>query len=403
MKINRALVDDEHFVVRPVKIAGEICDFVFPKNIGAKWNKDNLIYRSSIWNSSGELISASFKKFFNYGEHPELASVPTSFGKNSGVEIIEKIDGSTLIFSKYKNELIIRTRGCFDPESSMDNGFEITSLRQKYPQLVEILAESEDGTCPYSLIFEWVSPINKIVISYPAAELYLTALIYHDTYRMASQKVLDNLAIIYGFLRPRRFNFDTFEDMCSAISALDFAETKKLGSPKEVLNYAKQNSDTLARDFEGFCAYKGQGIFKIKSAWYLALHKLKSELGSFEKVLDLWMTMDCMPYQEFYNYISEKIDFEVAEKCRGDISKLCDAKKEVDRIIAYMEEFTQRKLDDGRSFKDAAKIPKQRAEIAKIVALNWGNTNRAGFVFTLLDGKPLSRDQKKKLIYQVMK
>lgn len=93
MKINLLDIDTESFVIRDVQIAGETCYLVFPKHIGCKWTKQNLIFRSSVWNSEGELISASFKKFFNWGEKPELAYTPFSLKANGGCQILEKLDG----------------------------------------------------------------------------------------------------------------------------------------------------------------------------------------------------------------------------------------------------------------------------------------------------------------------
>jgi len=46
--------------------------------------------------------------------------------------------------------------------------------------------------------------------------------------------------------------------------------------------------------------------------------------------------------------------------------------------------------------------PGRKVQAQQILAA-YGNTNRAAFVFTLLDGKSLSKDQLKKLLYQVTK
>ncbi len=49
-----------------VIIAGEVCTFVHPPKDFFDWEESNLHLRSSIWNAEGELISAGFKKFFNF-------------------------------------------------------------------------------------------------------------------------------------------------------------------------------------------------------------------------------------------------------------------------------------------------------------------------------------------------
>jgi hypothetical protein len=98
MKIDLSKIDMTNFNIKPNKINGEIIYLVVPVNIGCKWTKDNMIFRSSMWNSEGELISASFKKFFNWNEQPDLVPIPTDIKK---LQAISKIDGSTLIVSKY--------------------------------------------------------------------------------------------------------------------------------------------------------------------------------------------------------------------------------------------------------------------------------------------------------------
>ena len=112
-------------------IAGEKCFLVCPKDFGVQWNKDNLIFRSSIWNEQGEPVSLSFKKFFNWEEQKELVPFPSS---TKNCSLIEKKDGSLLIISKYKNQIIHRTRGTFDA-SNLENGHEIEFLKQKYPKV----------------------------------------------------------------------------------------------------------------------------------------------------------------------------------------------------------------------------------------------------------------------------
>lgn len=393
MKIDLNTIDSEQFILQPNFVGEELCTLIFPNHIGCKWNKSNLILRSSVWNSEGELISAGFKKFFNWGEQPELAYTPFSLTANGGVNFMEKLDGSTLIVSKYKGQLIVRTRGCMRPENMDKSGHEIAILKEKYAYVFDFPFTSLD-TVPFSLVFEWVSPSNKIVITYPEPDLYLLAVINHADYAYSSQKSVDDLAHELGVKRPRRFNFDTFDSMFAAIHALDYAETRKKQSPQEVLTEvrAKEQSE-LTRDFEGFCVYcnKDQDIRKVKGAWYLAMHKLKSELSSIDKVVDLWATLDYPEYQSFIKYIEEKFDWEIAQVCRGFASRICEGKKEVDKIIEGMVRFIEPLKTKPR--KDAA-IAIQKA---------YGETNRGGYCFQLLDGKTLNRDSYKKLLYQVLK
>lgn len=364
MKINILTDIPEDFVTRPVEIAGEVCHLVFPPHIGTKWTKDTLIFRSSVWNSNGELISAGFKKFFNWGEQPDLTYTPFSMTANGGVNLVEKIDGSTLIVSKYKDELITRTRGTIDA-SIMENGHELELLKEKYPKAFD----NEHLNNGYSFLFEWVSPENRIVLRYPEPDIILIGIIDHSDYGMITQKALDKIGADYGLKRPRYFNFSSLKEMHEAVEAF--------------------------KGMEGLCVYcnHDQDIRKVKGVDYLARHRLKDELGSFERVVDFYFTQNKPDFNTFYQAIVDTVDWETAEECRGDASRIIDGMKEVNKIIDYMKNFVDK--FNGQNLT--------RKQIATEIFSAYGQTNRASYAFKILDGKEIEDKEYKKLLYQVLK
>jgi hypothetical protein len=363
MKIDLRSISED-FVKRPVEVAGEMCYLVFPPHIGTKWTKNTLIFRSSVWNSKGELISAGFRKFFNWGEQPDLCYTPFSMTANGGVRLVEKIDGSTLIVSRYKGELIVRTRGTIDA-SKMPNGYEIEFLKEKYPQAFD----NTLLTAGYSLLYEWVSPENRIVIKYNEPDIYLIGVICHENYELMTQKNLDNYAMDYGVKRPKYFKFDSLKEMHEAVEAF--------------------------KGMEGLCVYcnHDKDIRKVKGADYLIRHRLKDELGSFERVVDFYFTLNRPTYNEFYQEIVDTVDWETAQECIGDISDICDGMKEVDRIVEGMKTFLKKFESEQLT----------RKQYATEVLQAYGNTNRSSYVFKILDGKELDNKEYKKLLYQVLK
>lgn len=364
MKINLSEIDDENFFLKAGYIADEECFLIQPNHIGCKWSKNTLHFRSSIWNSNGELVSASFKKFFNWNEQPDLTYTPFSTTANGGIKVLEKKDGSTLIVSKYKGELIMRTRGTFDASQMEKNGHEIAELLVLYPQL-RAVPENE------SWLFEWISPLNKIVINYGLdfPEIYLLNVIRHEDYLMYTQHEVDELAFSQGFLRPKYFHYDSIKEMLNDVVTWE--------------------------DKEGVCVYcnKDQDIRKLKSEWYLTLHKMKSELASFEKVVDFYFANGCQSYNDTYAIIAKTLDFEIAEQAQGDLSRICDGMKEVWKIVASMKDIVDNKIST---------LPSRKLQAQEILQ-KWGETNRASFAFCMLDGKELTHDQYKKLLYQVTK
>jgi hypothetical protein len=369
MKIDLTTIDPESFMVHQHFVGEHECFLVQPIHIGATWNKDNMIFRSSLWDAEGNPVSLSFKKFFNWDEKPDLAPAPKSL---HGAELMEKLDGSTLIFSRYKLNTVIRTRGTSDARKQ-ENGHEIDVLCQKYPDFIKTL-ESRD-TDNISYIFEWLSPTNRIVINYgDEPDMVLTGIVRHDDYSYATQAALDAFAMEYGLRRPQTYSYDSIDEMKSAVEAL--------------------------RDQEGLCVYynQGQDIRKVKGAQYLFLHRAKSEISSIEKVIDVYIDMfmvvsypNTPSYNEFFQYLTDKFDFEIATMAQGHASRICDAMKEVNQIMAALI----------KCATECKSLP--RKDAAARILQAYGSTGRSSIIFKMLDGKVVGADDWKKLLYQVLK
>lgn len=368
MKIDLDTIDRESFMVHGHLLNGETVYLIQPIHIGATWTRENLHQRSVVINAEGEIISASFKKFHNWDEKPELDPIPTSL---KGAQLMEKLDGSTLIFSRYKGKTIIRTRGTVDASTQPLNGHEIAGLLSKYPRFENLLLSLETSLLSY--VFEWTSPLNRIVIDYGAeSDIALIGIISHDDYSYDTQAELDTWATFMGLKRPRLFSYDSIDEMKSAVEAF--------------------------KGVEGLCVYYngGQSIRKVKGAEYLFLHRAKSDVSSIEKMIDLYFSASetvghNLTYTEFFDYLTKAFDYEIATMARGHASNIADGMKEVAAIISGMTAFVVPVRSLPR--KDAA---------AKILQA-YGQTNRASFVFQLYDGKTLGTDALKKLLYQVLK
>jgi hypothetical protein len=141
---------------------------------------------------------------------------------------------------------------------------------------------------------------------------------------------------------------------------------------------------------EGVCLYSnnGQTIHKLKSFWYLGLHALKSEISSAEKLVDVYLSWGMPEYEEFEKKIIDTFDFELFTQIRGDVSRICDAKKEADNIVAVMK-------IKAKSFKDWS-----RKDAAIAIIASYGQTARKGIMFSLLDGKEVDQKGWKTLILQ---
>lgn len=364
MKIDLKNLDTNNFKLKEGCINGNLVQLIVPVEFNCNWNKKNLHFRSVIVDYDGNILSRGFNKFFNAGESPDLYPNPEKY---KDWVLTNKEDGSLMICDYIYDSLNVRTRGTIsykDHENTNDFDFviekyNISSLVKKYEK--------------YSILFEIYSPNNVIVLKpYDEPEIVLLGAINKET------------GIYYPFYTSlgkeiqSTVNCKVPEVFKLSGNILDIIENIKVWKNKEgvVLNY----NDS-------------QNQIKIKSQWYLTLHHMKSELSSTEKVMDVWLEQNMPDYNTFYNYIATTFDYELAEQCRGTISNLCDARKEVDKIVDYMREFVKNKL----------LVLPSRKEQAQVVLSAYGDTNRSSYVFALLDGKVLGKNDYKKLMFQVMK
>lgn len=374
MKISLQDINRKEFNVRMGEIGGMPVFLVEPHGVGVvKWNRKNLTLRSAVYDADGAPVSLSYPKFFNFDEDIDREtgavipdkipySKPTSL---HGAEIMDKLDGSTGIISHWKGNSIFRTRGTFDA-NCLANGHEVPKVKAKYAKLFAYAASRPD----ISFITEWYSPSCKIVLNYGDENLlWLTGAVRHSDYSLLTQTELDEIALACDVARPERYQAGTLAELRATVEAMEGKE--------------------------GVCIYYngGQNILKLKSARYLMLHYYKSEVSSPEKIIELWFSFGQPKYKDFYDRIATDFDWELAEYCKGTLSKICDASKEMARMIQGFNDFLDKNKLRNATDKEAYAA----------ISAAYGPTNRAGYVMNLKKGKPLGQDAVKKLIFQLLK
>ena len=370
MRIDLNSIDRTKFQVEENTIisTGDTIFFVKPdldaiqrEENGLVWTQENKIFRSSVWNADGELVSSGFPKFVNWGENPQNFPVPQSL---KDAVIVEKMDGSLLIVSKYRGHYILRTRGTLDA-SSLKNGTELGIFRDTI--LRSLIHSDNNGTWNLSWLFEWTSPTQRIVIGYGDEPKWtLVGIVNHEDYSLVEQKTLDVVAKSMGFNRPETYKFSTVEELL-------------------------QNVDQW-KGKEGVVSYtnKGQTLHKVKSADYLAKHRFKSQ-ATLENTLELFFVYDKPQYKDFEQNLVKQFDYECFGMVRGYASSICDASRQVGQIIEGITSF----------INPLKSLP--RKDAAQSILSSYGISSRSDMAFTLLDGKSLSVNQQKKLYWQVLK
>lgn len=243
------------------------CHDMSNDNMG--WTKDNVWMRSRVETIGGKTLSQGMSKFWNLECGPDFAKVTTAsileaIRNNQKIVATLKVDGSLLIRSVYKDNLILRTRGSFSYEHHETTAPEMAEFRQRYPRLFDTSLYNER----IHLLFEWVTPANQIVIRYEKPELTLLGAIQENHGGVKRYLTIDELKPIAVDL---------------GIQLVDHFEITNI---KDWYNFYQTTIDH--REIEGYVLrMEGeQKLVKVKAKLYLAKHSLKSEL-SYKKMVDM--------------------------------------------------------------------------------------------------------------------
>lgn len=352
VKINFSDYDLTGFNIKEGLFCGIPAKLITPNDITVKFTQKTKIFRSSIWDLDGNLLSGSFYKFSNLFENPE--NFP--FHNDGDKIFVEKIDGSTNCIDFVNNQISQRTRGCFSYiEQKNYKDFEYC--------LTDKIVNWIKNNSNYTLITEITTPNNIIVINYyNEAKLWLTGVVDKENYKLIPQEFLDNLAVELDLLRPRTYKYSSIEE-----SILDIKSWKNK---------------------EGICVYneKYGSIHKIKSDEYLARHRFKSN-ATLANTIDLFFSFNCPDKIEFEKLLVQNFDFE----CFQMVEQF------VPIIISTYNKLLAEIHDINNFILPYYLVPKSRKEVALAILAKYKESGLSPFVFQIYDKKVLDLDSKRKM------
>lgn len=315
-----SLPDPEFFNFKDCVIAGDDCVLVTPKVMGVEWNEDNKYFRSSIWRKSDmHPVSLGFRKFMNYGEKPEFEPLP----EKTSLHAVTKVDGSCLIVSMHRGELIVRTRGTVDA-SNLENGYEIELLKQKYPLVFDnLMLRNEANT----FLFEWTTPTNQIVLKESEEPtLWLIGIVNHEDYTYIHQKDLDDFAGYLGTERPKTFEINLEGD----------------------INDLKKKIEPL-KDIEGVVIYNdepnhqshGQVLKKIKTLRYLELHRVFTGVKTVDHLFDIFVEYGQPIREDFEKQLATNFDWELVTALKPLLEELYEKTRYIASKVFWVVMYLQ--------------------------------------------------------------
>ena len=358
MKIDFNNYDFSEFIIKEGLFCNISAKLIIPNFIGTKFTQKNKIFRSSIWDLNGNLLSASFPKFENYNVNLENFPPPKSLEDSSQVM---KIDGSTYVVDYVNDTISVRTRGCFSYKDQ-SNFCDFEYCLEKYPLIKDYVKSNSN----FTLVFEIVTPNQQIVINYGSEpDLYLIGRVNKLDYSLTKQSELDKISDIIKVKRPIYYNFNNLEELIDNI--------------------------TKAQNVEGLCLYSNndQDIHRIKTNWYLLLHRMKDSLSSIDKVIDLWAELEYPDYTTFYNYLLNQFDINLVLQVQGYISKICKAGIETKKVLDFLCNFVQ--TLSGKSRKEQALAIQEKFGKSSV---------ETTIAFILLNNKEITSKMMKELVYK---
>lgn len=230
-----------------------------------------------------DIVAKGFDRFFNEGEAYELTK---DFDWTRPVDVRTKEDGSIITVFLWRNKAFITTRGSWaDGECGFSGKTWAELVKETFgKKRWNIFVEGDMLGNGSAFIFEYCSIHNKVVRTYTQPTLYLLAVTNAMCNTETEPDMVDFFAQAWGFPRPEKYNCQSVEDV------------------KELIAEKSSNDAT----WEGLVLRDANGMrLKVKSATYVALHRLRGEGDN------LWNPKYLLPlilkgeYEEVLTYFPE--------------------------------------------------------------------------------------------------
>lgn len=288
-------------------------NLIHPRKNKWDWDEEEKWFRSVIVDDKGNILSCSFPKFGNYGEfRGDTNKLKKALRDGKTVRFSQKEDGSLCIRSVINGNVILRTRGTLYGGQASDDGTPSYGdrfkkvVKEKYPILLDPLWMND-----VTLLFEYVSPDNRVVLSYKESDLVFIGGVYHKPLKLFQWSELkeianeNNLNLVKLHTLPNKP-----EDIIKEI------QTWKIEGV-----VARTNDD--------------QTLVKIKSAFYLAHHRMKFQMN-YSRLVDIVQTANIENEKNLLDVFKEfDYDWEVLESVKEIYKRIKESQEKVEDWVLY--------------------------------------------------------------------
>lgn len=246
-----------------------------------------------------KLVSRPFEKFFNLSElvidKPDITKT---------IRLENKFDGSLIkTFIDYNGNVRFASKGALQSEQAVAAQQIFDSWPLESQMIVKLFAVH------YTFLFEYISPTNQVIIKYDKPELKLLAVRNTET------------GEYLNFIQP------------------DHIIDKELIAQELELVY-----DSTRINFEGYVGILESGQrFKVKTNRYVALHRLKEDVSSVSKMIDVILD------ENYDDVVSSFKDFPEIVNNLTIVNE--SVKRKYNHLVSVTESLVKENLElDRRSF-----------------------------------------------------
>lgn len=290
--------------------------------------------RGLVLDKDGNIILRGFSKFFNYlqlhaehykkqytdewvNEHDNFLST----NKDKKYHAVEKLDGSLVLMGEYKNKAILSSTSTTNQETEL--------LSIAYENLVNNNKNLTDRILNYckktgqTLIFEYISPVNRIVVEYENTDYVLIGIVNNYTGAYMSQDDLDSIAMEFGFTRPKRY-IKTLQELTT--------------------------DQKILKNHEGYIVFNEYGnLIKFKTDdWFAGSDQSDLFFGTTLTRRKIFIILDA--------YIDDKIDDLYARQNQNKELADRDVIGKVIKSINYIENLIQKVIDNDDNWMDGRHV-----------------------------------------------
>jgi hypothetical protein len=308
--LNLSAVDRTEFKV----VSENGFHLVCPRKNKWNWVDGDRWLRSVVVDNSGRIVSCSWPKFGNFGEfRADTETLERILAKGGLVRFTHKEDGSLCVRSVVGGRVVMRTRGTLAGGES-DDGKEAYGERfrrvavSKYPKLLDPSWMSD-----VSLLLEYISPDNTVVVRHKEEDLVFLGGVEHGEPSIIPWPDVAKIAIIGG---------------------LRLVELREL--PSDLLELLREVNEWRTEGVVARCD-GDQVLVKVKSAWYLANHRMKYSMN-YKIIVEFIDLSGVLSEDELVARLREyDYDFEIVEGGREFYRRYVAARDEALALRAKAE------------------------------------------------------------------